>query len=76
MPRAHYAAADTEAYAQRIEAQLDQGILPVEVMTSAADEAVLGALFEVMVGWPVSNITMAWAQGWVGELKRVDNLAP
>jgi len=43
LPRAHYATADTEAdavaYARHIEGQLDQGIMPVELMEDALPSA-------------------------------------
>ena len=43
LPRAHYATADTEAdavaYARRIEGQLDQGVMPVELLDSGPPSA-------------------------------------
>lgn len=43
LKRVHYASADTEAdalvYARRIEGQLDQGIMPVELLDSAPPSA-------------------------------------
>jgi len=102
LPKAHYATADTEedavAYAKRIEGQLDQGILPVELQDipppsaetvldwarmylqqapiSEMDTGLLNAMFPTMLNWPLSKITIQWAQSWVSDMKQRDKLAP
>jgi integrase len=48
----------------------------VQVAISASDQALLNDLLNVMAGWPVSNVSMSWAQSWVSDLKRVHHLSP
>jgi integrase len=102
LDKAHYATAETEedarTYARRLEGELDQGIMPIEISTptihaaetiydwarlylqqvviSNADHEYLNFLLERMKSWPVTHITMEWAEKWIAEMKKVERLSP
>lgn len=60
--------------AQTLDQWLRQYLVKVHI--SPADSALLNALLLKTSGWRTSNVNMAWAQGWISEMKQVDRVAP
>ena len=46
------------------------------VHINESDNLILNALLAKAAGWKTSAVNMAWANAWIGEMKRQDRLAP
>lgn len=60
--------------AQTLDQWLRQYLVKVHI--SESDKLLLNALLPMAGGWRTSNVNMAWAQAWIGEMKQVDKVSP
>jgi integrase len=91
---------EARAYGQQLQALLDRGIVPAELLAKPApahdpllveiirayvkgaphlttsDDALLGSMLPELAGVRLGSLSYAWAERYVQDRKRLDNLAP
>jgi integrase len=65
---------DGDLPAQSLDQWLRQYLVKVHI--SESDNILLNRLLPKSAQWRVVSVNMAWAQGWISEMKQVDRLAP